>query len=105
MPWKVVYYPGNPSPEDYINDLPLNEQSHVDQKLDYMEKNESHLWRFVDHYEDKLWEIISGPHRFLYCLWKGQVVILHAVRKRGRRLKRKQIEIALKRMQDVFENY
>lgn len=98
----VYYFDKDPYPRDYIDDLPDSETANIDLRLEVMCSTPPHEWPWVDHVEGKLWKLNSGPHRLFYCLYLGDIVVLHAVRKRGRRLRRKDINLALKRL-DTLE--
>jgi phage-related protein len=98
MPRKVHYYADAPSPWDYINSLPDTEAANILHRLDVMSKTPVHEWPWVDHLEGKLWELKSPPHRLLYFLKEDEIIVLHAARKKGRKLNRKDIELALRRL-------
>lgn len=100
---KVRYFNEDPRPREYIDSLPVAETANIDHRLDFMKENPSYIWPWVHHIEGKLWELKSGAHRLLYCLYKGDVAILHACRKVGRRLARGEIDLALKRLNRLYE--
>jgi phage-related protein len=103
MARRILYFKEKPHPRrDYINTLPGPEVARIDLRLDVMRETEPHLWPWVDHVDSKLWKIHSGPHRLFYCLYNGDVVILHAVRKQGWRLRRNDVDLAKDRMERVY---
>lgn len=103
MTRRILYFREDPHPRrDYIDSLPGPEVATIDHKLGVMRETEPYLWPWVDHVDGKLWKINSGPHRLFYCLHKDYIVILHGVRKRGRRLRRNDVDLAKDRMERVY---
>ena len=56
-----------------------------------------------------LWEIKIKTHRsgyrlFYVCIKRGNIVLLHAYKKQSQKAPKKEIEIAEKRMLEVFKN-
>ena len=96
---QVYYFNEDPKPRDYIDNLPDAEAAKMDLQLELMCETPPHEWRWVKPVDGKLWEIKSKSHRLFYCLQDGDIIIVHAVRKRGRKLKRKDIEKAKKRQE------
>jgi len=95
----VKYFNEDPKPRDYIDALPGGEAANIDLKLEKMCEIPIHEWPWVAPVEGKLWKIRSGDHRLVYFLFDGDIVILHAIRKTRKRLKRSDIELALRRME------
>ena len=103
MKRRILYFKEDPHPRDYINSLSNSEIASIDLKLETMAETEPYLWPWVAPVDGKLWRIRYGNHRLLYCLNEGDIVILHAVRKRGRRLDRNDVELAKARMDRVYD--
>ena len=54
--------------------------------------------------EGKLWELRPGDNRLFYCLYDDrQFVILHGFRKQAMQTPEKEIQTALRRMNELLE--
>ena len=98
---QILYVDEDPRPRDYIDSLPDSAAANIDHRLEVMSDTPPHTWPWVKHIADKVWELKSGPHRLFYCLYNRDIVVLHAVRKRGRRLNRRDIDLALSRCEGL----
>jgi len=104
MSRQILYFNEDPRPRDYIDSLSVSETAHIDHKLRSMSETEPHLWshKWVEQVDGRLWRLRHGDHRLFYCLDLESIVILHAVRKRGRRLNPRDVEFARVRMERYY---
>jgi phage-related protein len=100
--WKLIYHdePGNPSPRGYISGVSASDRANIDHRLNYLRKHPINEWprAWIEKLEGKIWELRSGAHRILYFLENDTIIVVHALRKRGRKISRNDISLALRRM-------
>ena len=105
----LVYHevPGEPSPLGYINDLRPAEKAKVFHQLEVLQQTPIPQWppKWVSILEDKIWELKSGDHRILFFLHTESIVVVHAVRKRARTLRRSDIKLAKRRRGDYVHEF
>lgn len=110
---KVFFYTkssGKSPVLDYIDDLNLKDKTKLLGCLESIEQMgfESPRVEFRQ-IEGKLWEIkiklSSGGHRIFYVtLGKTRMILLHAYKKQSQKAPKKEIAIALNRMEEVEAN-
>ena len=90
---------------EYINNLPTRDKVKVSNILRLLEEfGTSLIMPHARHIEGKLWEFRPGDNRLFYCLHDGkQFVILHGFRKKTMQTPEKEIQTALRRMNDLLE--
>lgn len=110
MDWEVVFYQterGESPIEEFLDGLSDKARAKC---LTYIEELERHGYRLPSSYikkvEDELWELrpeFGGiEYRFFYFTYvERQIVILHAINKKGQKLKPKDIHLAQARIGDV----
>lgn len=106
--WQIEFYldaRGESPVEDYIRGLGPAEQAMTLRWLDLLDSYGIQLQApYVRQIEGKLWELRPGPNRFFYFLHTGRrIIVLHAYRKRTRKAPKREIETALRRMNDWLE--
>ena len=107
--WKILFYEdhrGKTPALEYINNLPTRDKVKVSNTLRLLEEFGTSLTMpHARRIEDKLWELRPGDNRLFYCLHDGkQFVILHGFRKKTMQTPEKEIQTALRRMNDLLEN-
>jgi phage-related protein len=104
----IEYYTdahGRSPVEDFVNELPVQDQVAVARLLSLLEEFGTSLGRpYVRYVEGKLWELRPRAVRLLYFAHTGRrFVILHAFRKKSRKTPRKHISIAQRRLAEFLE--
>ena len=108
--WTVYFYRdprGNCPVQDYLAGLPPDERATVWHQLRLLRQFGTRLHRpyaarVTGH--KPLWELRPQPNRVLYFAASGRrFVVLHACRKKGRKLELRDIETAERRMHDFLE--
>jgi len=105
MLWDLIYHsePGRSSPREYINGLTPSEQVHIDLKLDVLRSTERQDWpKWVSPLEDKILELRQGDHRILFFTHKRTMVVVHALRKKERRIRERDKDLAKRRRDDFL---
>ena len=88
---------------DYIAGLPRRERDDWDEALTLLGLFGLEAPVSLRQLEGKLWEIRIGRHRVAYVIVTGpEMVLLHAFKKQGRRTARRDIDLALRRAQEVL---
>ncbi len=110
MDWEVVFYQterGESPVEEFLDGL--SDKARI-KCLTYLEELERHGYRLPSSYikkvEDDLWELrpeFGGiEYRFFYFTFvERKIVVVHAINKKGQKLKRKDIHLAQVRIEDV----
>lgn len=100
---RVVYYEttrGDRPVRDYIERLPDKERARVKALIDHLSEkvvlNEPHAKKMGGY--PGLFEPRPGAHRLFYCYHKGNVVLLHAFRKKSDKTPPMETETAYRRM-------
>lgn len=91
---------------DYIHGLDQrSERGECFEIIDGLEKGAVRWGRGadVDALGGGLYELRPGRHRLLFCIVKSMAVLLHAVPKKGRVLRKPDILLARKRMKEVHD--
>jgi len=106
--WQIQFYEdhrGKTPALEYINNLSTRDKVKVSNILRLLEEFGTSLTMpHARHIEGKLWELRPGDNRLFYCLHNGkQFVILHGFRKKTMQTPEKEIQTALRRMNELLE--
>ncbi|MDO8754884.1 MAG: type II toxin-antitoxin system RelE/ParE family toxin [Anaerolineales bacterium] len=106
--WQILFnedHRGNNRALDYINSLSPRDKVKVSNTLRLLEEFGTALaMPHARHIEGKLWELRPDNNRLFYCLYNGkQFVVLHGFRKKTMQTPEKEIQIALRRMDELLE--
>jgi phage-related protein len=98
-------YRGRAPAYEFIGNLPPQEHAAALRALDLLVRYGLRLGMpHARHIEGPLWELRAGPIRLLYFLHLGQAfVILHGYRKQSQKAPRREIETAIRRMNELLE--
>jgi phage-related protein len=108
--WRIEFYRdrrGKSPPLEYINALPATDRAKVRNDLRLLQEfgvgiSPPQAKPLIGH--KPLWELRPLPFRLLYFLHTGRrFVILHAFRKKGRKIPPREIATAERRMVDFLE--
>jgi len=106
MDWVIEFYKDEKGSEpvvNFIENLQPREQAKIIWMIDLLEKTGVNLSDpYTKHIEGALWELRPGHLRVLYFLEKRTFVLLHAFRKKAKKLPVSEKEIALRRMADYL---
>lgn len=106
--WRIFYYTtarGDSPPRDYVKALPPTERAKVNRCLDLLrEFGPAFTGSQVKHLTGTdLWELRPDAHRLIYVTVTGRrFVILHAFRKTSTRMRKKDMNIALTRRDELL---
>lgn len=106
----VVYYiddrKNNPG-WSFIGSLPADERDKCFEYIAYLEKMGEQVRRPVgDYLRNKLYELRPKRTRIIYFfMLKDHAVLVHAFRKKTKEMPKKEMETALKRMDDFILRY
>lgn len=106
--WKIEFYcdhRGKCPPLEFIDRLPVIEQAKTRNALKLLQEFGSSLTMpHVKHIQGKLWELRPGGIRLFYFVFiEHRFVILHGFRKQSQKTPEQDIEIALRRMQELLD--
>lgn len=106
--WNIVFYVdhrGKCPPREFIDELPVMEQARVRNVLRLLQEFGANLnMPHAKQIKGKLWELRPGGVRLFYFAYIGhQFVILHGYRKQSQKAPDREIEIAMRRMQDLLD--
>lgn len=110
MKWVIEYYtkPNGESPiMEFIDNLPLSTKARTFKTFDLLENYGLQIGEpHIKYLSNKLWELrikaSEGIYRFLFTIKKNRVIILlHAIHKKSRKIPKKELEIALRRMKQL----
>ena len=106
--WSVAFYVGSSgrSPvTEYLASISLAERAKVARYLELLrEFGPSLAMPQARHIEGKLWELRPDAHRLFYAmLSERRCIVLHAFRKTSRKAPRREIEQALRRLDDFIQ--
>ena len=106
--WKIVFYKdhrGKSPALDFIEELPTIDQVKVRNALRLLREFGTNLGMpHAKQIKGKLWELRPGGVRLFYFAYIAhQFVILHGYRKQGMKAPEREIEIALRRMEELLE--
>lgn len=108
--WRIIFYTdarGRCDVREYIDELPKARRAQVYHHLKLLRElgvmiRKPYAKPVKNH--KPLWELRPGSHRLFYFAHTGRLfVILHAFRKKGWRIPKKEIAIAERRMNDFLE--
>ena len=106
--WQILFYEdhrGKTPDLEYINNLPARDKVKVSNILRLLEEFGTSLTMpHARRIECKLWELRPGDNRLFYCLHDSKrFVILHGFRKKTMQTPEKEIQSALRRMNELLE--
>lgn len=106
--WKIVFYidpRGKCPPLEFLEELPLMEQAKIRNALRLLQEFGTNLsMPHAKQIKGKLWELRPGGVRLFYFANIGQqFVILHGYRKQSQKTPDREIEIAMRRMQELMD--
>jgi len=106
--WNIVFYVdhrGKCPPREFIEELPVMEQAKIRNVLRLLQEFGSNLsMPHAKQIKGKLWELRPGGVRLFYFAYiEQQFVILHGYRKQSQKAPDREIEIAIRRMQELID--
>ncbi len=106
--WSIVFYKdhrGKCPPLEFIEDLPVMEQARIRNVLRLLQEFGTNLnMPHAKSIQGKLWELRPGGIRLFYFAYiEQQFVILHGYRKQSQKAPGREIEIALRRMEELMD--
>ena len=106
--WNIVFYVdhrGKCPPREFIEELPVMEQAKIRNVLRLLQEFGSNLsMPHAKQIKGKLLELRPGGVRLFYFAYIGQqFVILHGYRKQSQKAPDREIEIAMRRMQELMD--
>ncbi len=106
--WSIVFYKdhrGKCPPLEFIEELPVMEQAKIRNALRLLQEFGTNLsMPHAKPIQGKLWELRPGGIRLFYFAYiEQQFVILHGYRKQSQKAPGGEIEIALRRMQELMD--
>jgi phage-related protein len=111
---KLVYYKkrsGKVPVKDFINKLSKRSQVKVETCLKFLQEEETNAKNMVfRQIKGKLWEIkirtSDGSYRIFYTmLGEDIMMLLHAYKKQSQKAPKKELDIAIKRMNEVKKEF
>jgi phage-related protein len=108
-PWQVGFYQdhrGQSPVLDFINDLPAQDRARIDLAIRLLKEFGTELGMpHARPLRERIWELRPGGIRLLYFTYiNHQFVILHGFRKTTNRTPNREIETAVRRMQEILED-
>jgi len=106
--WSIVFYKdhrGKCPPLEFIEDLPVKEQAKIRNALRLLQEFGTNLsMPHAKSIQGKLWELRPGGIRLFYFAYiKQQFVILHGYRKQSQKAPGREIEFALRLMEELMD--
>lgn len=106
--WSVAFYVsshGRSPVKEYLASLPLADRAKVARYLQLLQEFGPTLSMLqARHIEGKLWELRPDAHRLFYAILSGRrCIVLHAFRKTSRKAPRREIEQALRHLDDFIQ--
>ena len=106
--WNIVFYVdhrGKCPPREFIDELPVMEQAKIRNVLRLLQEFGTNLsMPHAKQIKGKLWELRPGGVRLFYFAYiEEQFVILHAYKKQSQKAPKREIEIAIRRMQELMD--
>jgi phage-related protein len=106
--WNIEFYTdhrGKCPPLEFVEELPLMEQAKIRNALRLLQEFGTKLsMPHAKQIKGKLWELRPGGIRLFYFAFIGQqFVILHGYRKQSQEAPGCEIEIAMRRMQELLD--
>lgn len=107
--WQIRFYEdrrGKSTVLEFINHLPARERAKVFNTLRLLKEFGVELGMpHTRRIEGRLWELRPGGNRLFYFLYvKNTFVVLHGFRKQSTKTPEREIETALRRMQNLLED-
>jgi phage-related protein len=104
--WSILFYKdrrGKCPPLEFIEELPVMEQAKIRNALRLLQEFGTSLGMpHAKTIQGKLWELRPGGIRLFYFVYiEKQFVILHGYRKQSQKTPGREIEIALRRMEEL----
>ena len=104
--WSILFYKdhrGKCPPLEFIEGFPVMEQAKIRNALRLLQEFGTSLGMpHAKPIKGKLWELRPGGIRLFYFAYiEKQFVILHGYRKQSQKAPGREIEIALRRMEDL----
>ena len=105
--WSVAFYVdrrGHSPVTDYLAVVPPRDRAKIARYLQLLQEFGPGLsMPHARHIEGRLWELRPDAHRLFYVLWsERRCIVLHAYRKKGQKAPRREIEQALRRLDDYL---
>jgi phage-related protein len=106
--WSIVFYTderGHEPVRDFLSGLDVKTQARFDWAIEQLRiRNVQASEPLVKHIEGKIWELRRASdgniYRIMYFFFTGRhIVLLHGFQKKTEKTPRREIEIALKRME------
>ena len=106
--WRIVLYTdprGKCPPLEFIDALPATEQAKIRNALRLLREFGPDLrMPHARQVKGRLWELRPGASRLFYCAYvEQQFVVLHAFRKQSRKTPEKEIQTALRRLEELLK--
>ena len=106
--WQIHFYEdhrGKLPALEYVNELPAKERARIHNTLQLLESYGTALGMpHARRIQGKLWELRPGANRLFYFAYiRRKFVVLHAFRKKTQRTPKREVRIALRRMQEILE--
>lgn len=106
--WRVGFYQdrrGQSPVSDFINDLPAQDRARIELAIRLLIEFGTELGMpHARPLRDRIWELRPGGVRLLYFAYvHRQFVILHGFRKKTSRTPDREIETAVRRMNELLE--
>jgi phage-related protein len=106
--WNILFYVdqrGKCPPKEFIEEFPAMEQAKIRNVLRLLQEFGSNLsMPHTRQIKGKLWELRPGGVRwFNFAYIEQQFVILHGYRKQSQKAPDREIEIAMRRMQELMD--
>ena len=106
--WNIVFYTDHREkcpPLEFIEELPVMEQAKIRNALRLLQEFGTNLMMpHAKRIKGKLWELRPGGIRLFYFAYiEQQFVILHGYRKQSQKAPGREIEIAMRRMQELMD--
>ena len=105
--WRIVFYRdrrGKCPPLEFMEELPVIERAKIRNALRLLQEFGTNLaMPHAKPVQGKLWELRPGGIRLFYFAYiERQFVILHGYRKQSQKAPDREIEIALRRMEELM---
>jgi phage-related protein len=106
--WNIEFYIDHRRkcpPLEFVEGLPVMEQAKIRNALRLLQEFGTNLsMPHAKQIKGKLWELRPGGVRLFYFAFIGQrFVILHGYRKQSQKAPNREIEIAMRRMQELMD--
>jgi hypothetical protein len=106
MALEIVYFtiPGGEGPATYIESQPPDESANSFRWIETFAETPPGQWTSMNAkmVRKHLWQHNQGPHRVLYAIRVGQMVVLHAFSKVPRKREQQEYLLAERRYESLF---